>query len=160
MLDLLAEVGLGGLLHLGEDHGRDLLGREGLGLALVLGLDVGLAVLGDYLEGEVLQVVLEGGVVHLAADEALGVEDCVVRVHGGLVFGGIADEALAVGEGNPGGGRAVTLVVCDDLAALLLPDADAGVGSAEVDANGGSVDLLVRHGRGREGSVGRETSKC
>ena len=32
-------------------------------------------------------------------------------------------------------GRAVALVVGDDLAALLLPDADAAVGSAKVDAD-------------------------
>ena len=41
--DLLAEVGFGGLAHLGEDHGGDLLGEEGLLLTLVLDLDLWLA---------------------------------------------------------------------------------------------------------------------
>jgi len=49
------------------------------------------------------------------------------------------------GRANSRGG-AVALIVGDDLAALLLPDADATVGGTEVDAHGGAVDLLVRHG--------------
>jgi len=125
VLDLLAEVGFGRFLHLHQHHGGDLLGREGLGLALETGLDVRLAVLVDHLEGEVLHVGLERGVVHLAADEALGIEDGVLGVHSRLVLGGVADEALRVGERNPRRGGAVALVVGNDLAALLLPDADA-----------------------------------
>lgn len=41
------------------------------------------------------------GIVHFAADEALGVEHSVLGVHGRLVLGSITDEALSVGEGNP-----------------------------------------------------------
>ena len=77
-----AKVGLGGLLHLAEDHGRNLLGREGLLLGLVHDLDVGLAVLRDDGEGPVLHVGLDLSVVELAADEPLGVEDRVGGVHG------------------------------------------------------------------------------
>jgi hypothetical protein len=36
----------------------------------------------------VLHIGLHGGVAELAADEALGIENCVVCVHGDLVLGG------------------------------------------------------------------------
>lgn len=55
LLNLLADLGLGNLLHLGEDHGRDLLGGEGLLLAEVLDLNEGGAVLVDNGEGPVLK---------------------------------------------------------------------------------------------------------
>ena len=48
-------------------------------------------------------------------------------VHGDLVLGRIADETLGVGEGNIRGRRAVTLVVGDNLNAVVLPDTDATV---------------------------------
>merc|ERR1719160_2456402 len=141
---VLAEVGLGGLLHLDEDHRRDLLGEEGLLLALVLDDDGGaVALLGDDLEGEVLQVRLGRRVRELAADQALGVEDGVLRVHGGLVLGRVADHALRLREGDERGRGAVALVVGDDLDAVVLPDADARVRGAEVNAHGRSLNLAV-----------------
>jgi hypothetical protein len=109
--DGATEVGLGGLLHLEEDHGRDLLGGELLGLPSVLDLDHGLAALVNDLEGPVLHVGLDLGVGKLAANETLGVEHRVVRVHGDLVLGGIADETLRVVERDIGRGGSVTLVV-------------------------------------------------
>jgi hypothetical protein len=101
VLNLLAEVGLGCLLHLNEDHGGDLLRGKALGLALEGNLNVGLAVLGNHLEREVLEIGLKVGVVHFAADQTLRIKHGVLRVHGGLVLGSVTDETLSVGEGNP-----------------------------------------------------------
>ena len=116
VVDGATEVGLGNLAHLGEDHGRDLLGGEDLGLALELDLDDGLASAVDDLEGEVLHVGLHLLVGELAADETLGIEDCVDGVHGDLVLGGISDETLGVREGHERGCCAVTLVIGNDFA--------------------------------------------
>ena len=60
--DLLAEEGLGGLLHLGEHHGADLLGGEALRLALDLDGDVRLGVLVYNVERQEALVLLYGGV--------------------------------------------------------------------------------------------------
>ena len=49
----------------------------------------------------------------------------VVRVHGDLVLRSIADEALSLRERDIGGGDPVTLIVCDDLDAIVLPDTNA-----------------------------------
>ena len=82
---------------------------EFLGLVLALDLDVGLLVLANDLEGEMLRVCLHLEVVELPADETLGIEDGVLRVHRSLVFCGIADETLLRRECDVGGRRTVTL---------------------------------------------------
>ncbi|WVZ67894.1 hypothetical protein U9M48_016911 [Paspalum notatum var. saurae] len=135
--DLVAEVGLGRLLHLGEHHGADLLGAELAHVAVLhLHPDVRLAVPVDDGVGQQLHVPLHHGVVEPAADEALGVVDGAPRVGRRLVLGGLADEPLAaVGEGDPGGRDPVALVVGDDLHAAVPVDAHTRVGGAQVDAD-------------------------
>lgn len=68
--DLLAQVGLGDLLHLAKNHGRNLLGSELLLLAVDLDLDNRLAILLDDLVGEVLDVGLDLLLVELAANQS------------------------------------------------------------------------------------------
>merc|ERR1719353_2273850 len=142
--DGAAEVGLGDLLHLLQDHGGDLLGGVDLLLALGGDLDVGLAALVDDLVRDELLVVLHGLVGVLAADEALDVEDGGLRVDGGLVLGGVTDEALAGAVPRDVRRRdAVALVVGDDLDTAVLEHADARVRGAEVDANHGADRLVL-----------------
>ena len=58
-----------------------------------------------------------------------------MRVHRDLVLRRVTDETLRVGEGDVGRGRAVTLVVGNDLDTVILPDTDARVGGAQVNAD-------------------------
>jgi hypothetical protein len=117
----------------------------------------------------VLDVGLHGGLRVLAADQtpvvvseeilgqcwggecSLDVEDRVVRVGGGLVLGGVTDEALLIGEGDVGGSDTVTcresvsmgkegrtssiqhtLVVDENLNLALGHDTNARVGTAHL----------------------------
>ena len=93
MSDLLAQVGLSGLLHLAEDHGKDLLGGEALVSLPGAGvdLDVGLGLLLDHLEGVEFDVGLDRLVRPLPADQSLGVEHGVLGVASQLVLGSISD---------------------------------------------------------------------
>ena len=96
----VTQIGLGGLLHLGQNHGGHLLGCEGLGLILVLDLELRTAGGIHNLEGPMLHVALHGGVLKFTADETLGVENCVGWVDSDLVLGWVSDETLSVCEGD------------------------------------------------------------
>jgi len=144
LLNLLADLDLGNLLHLEEDHGGDLLGGEGLGLAEVLDLDLGVAAVVDNLEGPGLDVLLDGGVIEAATDETLDIEDGVDGVHSSLVLGSLTDQTLLVGERNERRGGERTLLVGNDLDIGTLVRGNARVGGSQVNANGTIVNL-VRH---------------
>lgn len=97
--------------YLHEDHGGDLLGGEGLDFAEVVNLNNGVAALVDNGERPGVDILLDNGVLITATDETLDIEDGVLRVHGGLVLGGLTDQALLVGEGNERGRGVATLLV-------------------------------------------------
>jgi len=69
VLDRLAKIALGHLLHLAQNHGGDLLGGEGLLLAVNRNGNLGLTALVDDLEGEVLDVILNRLLLVLETDE-------------------------------------------------------------------------------------------
>jgi len=144
ILHRAAEVRLSSLLHLDEDHRRDLLRVELLVLTHVVHLDHRLVARArDHLERPQLAVRHDNLVRALAADQALGVEHRVLRVTSHLVLRRITDQALRVRERNVRRRRAVALVVRDDVHGVVLPDAHARVGRAQVNANS---RRLLRHG--------------
>ena len=138
VVDGLAEIGFSDLLHLGKHHGRDFLSLELLSFALEVDTDERLLT-GARLdaEGPEGDVVLDSTVRELPTDKTLGVEDSICWISGGLIFGCVTNESFLLGEGDIGGGSVDTLIVSDDFDTLVLPDTYAGVGSSEIDADGG-----------------------
>ena len=62
-------------------------------------------------------------------------KNCIDRVHGDLVLGRITNETLGVSEADVRGCGAVTLVIRNDLDAVMLPHADTRVGSTKIDTD-------------------------
>ena len=108
--NLVSKVSLGGVLHLSENHGGNFLRglhsevrqetaerknwtHEALVTTLGVHSDDGFPALLCDLEGPVLHILLNIGVVHLAANETLGIEDGVLGVGVEGVLGGVTDTA-------------------------------------------------------------------
>jgi len=121
----LAQVGLGNVLHLGENHGTYFFGLESLFFSLVVDLDDGRASWsGDNFERPMLHVGLNGSVGEFSSDQTLGVEDSIMRIHGSLGLGGISDKTFGLGESNIRRGSTVALVVGNYLDTVISPNAD------------------------------------
>ena len=134
--DGLAEIGLGGFLHLLKDEGGDL--RRAVILAA--GIDPGVAIgAAADLVGDQLGVLLGDRIVEAAADQALHREDGVLGIGDRLALGRLADQPLAVlGESDDRGGGARAFRILDDLGLAAFHDGDAAVGRAEVDSDDSS----------------------
>ena len=129
---LLAEVALGGLLHLLQDEGGNLAG----GILLALHLDPGVAVRpGHDLVGHHVLVLGGDRVVVATADQALDGKDGVLGIGDRLALRGLADQALLVGEGDDRGRGPRPFGILDDPRLAAVHDGDAGVGGAEVDTD-------------------------
>ena len=133
LLDLLTEIGFGGLLHLLQDEGRNL--RGGIGLAF--DLHPRIPVRGPYdLVGDKLFVLLDHRVVVAPADEALHRKNGTLGIGDCLAFGRLSNKSLAIVRKSDDGGRgAHAFRVLDDLRRLAFHDGDARIRGAEVDAN-------------------------
>ena len=85
----------------------------------------GVGVLVNQLEGEELDVRLHSLIGELTADETLGVKDCVLRVGGQLVLGGVTHQPLTIGsEGDIAGSDTVALVVGNDFNTSVLENSN------------------------------------
>src|SRR5690606_13990392 len=127
------EVGLGGFLHLGENHRRDFR-RRGL---LALDLDPGIAIVAlDDLERDEALVLLHQRVVVAPSDQALDREHRAFGIGDRLPLGRLADQPLAVlRERHHGRSGARALGILDDLRSGHVHYGDAAIGGAEVDTD-------------------------
>jgi hypothetical protein len=130
---LLAQIRLGGLLHLDQREGGDLRGR----IFLALGIDPGVAVVGfDDLVGDQADILVDHRIFEAAADQAL---DRVERVGGighTLALGRLADQAFArIGEGDDRGRGVGPLGVGDDLGRRPFHDRHARIRGAQIDTD-------------------------
>lgn len=131
MLDLLTKVVFGDFLHLGKNHSGDFLRGELLySNAWHLNAHVWLSTLGDDVVWKPLDVTLDFLIVEFATDEALNDVNRSLRVVRCLVFSGLTNEALLVGERDERGCDSVTELIRDDLDTSILEYTDARVGSS------------------------------
>ena len=131
--DFLAEIVLGGLLHLAQDLRRHLLRRD----LPAAHFDPRVAIVGAHdLVGRELHRLLRFRVIVFPADKALDRVDGVLCVGHRLPLGRRADQdfaVLGVSDNRRRGARAFR--VLDHLGLAALHDRDARVGGAEVDAD-------------------------
>ncbi len=100
------------------------------------------SILADNLERPVLDVLLNCGIIHLATNEPLSIENGVDRIHGRLILRGVTDQTLGLGESHPRRSGSVALIISNDFNTFILPDSYAGIRCAEVNTNGWPVNLL------------------
>ncbi len=131
--DFLAQMRLGGFLHLLQDETGD------FGRCIFLGVaarNPGIAIVGfDDLVRHHAHILLGHGIVEAAADEPLDRKEREFRIGDGLPLGGLAGQSLAVGgEGDDGWRGARAFRILDDFGGRTLHDRHARIGRAEVDA--------------------------
>mmetsp|Transcript_33187 Transcript_33187/g.71537 ORF Transcript_33187/g.71537 Transcript_33187/m.71537 type:complete len:158 (+) Transcript_33187:1677-2150(+) len=143
MLHFFAQVVLGSLLHLGQNHRRHLLGSHDLILALDLHADHRLAGLVYDLIGQKLDVLLHRGVLEAPADQTLHVKQCLGRIDGGLVLGSLSNKPFVVGKCDVRRRDSVALIIRDDLYSAILVNSNAGIGGAQIDTDHRAIDLLL-----------------
>ena len=131
-VDLLAEVVLGRLLQLLQDHGGDL----GRGVELAADRDADVAVAAPRRPCRGPSSALRSTSANLPAHEALDREDGVLGVGDGLALGHLAHEALAVlAEGDDGGGRAAPSALAMTAGLVAFQDGDHRVRRSQIDSD-------------------------
>jgi hypothetical protein len=136
IVDIISEVILSDVLHLGKDHSGDFFSLEFLLFSLERNDDHRLVTCTSFdLEGPEFGIIFNDLVLELTSDKTLGIEDSVGGVSGDLGLGGITDKTFVFSEGNVRGSGVETLIVGNDLYLLILPDTDAWVGGSEINSD-------------------------
>ena len=140
--DFLAQVILGGLLHLAQHFGGNLRRR----LFLATHFHPGIAVIGlENPVGHQVDVFLHFLLGEAAADQALDRVQGVLGVGDRLAFGRRTTEDFAIFRiGNDGWGGARAFGVFDDLGLAAFHDGDTRVGGAQVDTYDLAHDVFLR----------------
>ncbi|EXI75647.1 MAG: NAD-specific glutamate dehydrogenase [Candidatus Accumulibacter sp. SK-11] len=133
LADFLAEIVLGGLLHLAQDLRRYLRRRN----LLAAHLDPGVAIVGlENAERHQRDVLLYLLLVEAPADQPLDRVQGVLRVGYRLPLGrGTAQNLVILGVGDDRRGRPCAFGVFDDFRLAILHHGDTGVGRPEIDAD-------------------------
>lgn len=69
------------------------------------------------------------------AEAAALTENCIIWIHGHLIFGRIANETLRLRKGHIAGRGPVALIVGNDLNFAMLKDADTRICCTKINAN-------------------------
>jgi len=133
LCDRLAEISLGGFLHLLQNERADL----GRGVFLAAALDPGIAIVaGDDLVGDKIHVLLHHRIGEAAADQALDRKKRVFGVGHRLAFGRLSNQALArVSKRDHRGRCPHALAVLDHLGIPAFHHGNAGVRRTEIDTD-------------------------
>ena len=129
----LAQVILGGLLHLLQHFGRDLRRCHLLAFDFYPGVTV--VSLGDGVRHD-LQIALYFFIFETTANQTLDSEQRVLRVGDGLALGRLTNQDFAViGIGNDGRSSTVAFRVLDHASMVAIQNSNAGVGSTQVNTD-------------------------
>ena len=129
-LHLLAQIVLGGLLHLLQDHGRDFLRR----IFTAFNLYAGIATFVHYGIGNAGNFLF--GLLPVLTHETLDGINCVLRICDGLTLSGITHLTLAVlNKANHRRSGSLTFAVSDHYGLVALKNCDTTVSCTQVNTN-------------------------
>jgi len=136
ILDFLADVGFSDLFHLCQDHWGNLFWMEFFYLPFVFDNYVWFSISSSlHFEWPVFHVWLNNWVGKFSADQSFRIENCVVRVLGVLVFGCITDQSFSFCKCDVRRCGSVSLIICNNLNSVILPDPDTGVSRSKINSN-------------------------
>ena len=134
--DRLAKIRLRCSLHLLKNRSANLLRAHVLRLTLELHLDFGLVILTlDHLVRKLLEITLNRRLIPTATNQALCLIHSILGVSRRLTLRRITNQALVARKCHKRRGRAIALIVGDDLYTVILPNTHTARRRAKIDTN-------------------------